>query len=586
MDRRRPAAHRDPGRHARRERRAVRPRPADRAPRAALEELGLAGVGGRAARTASTPGSAKAGTCCRPGRSSSSRSPGSWSATRTWSSSTRPPRGWTRSPRRRVQRATERLLARPDRHRHRAPALVGAPLRRGRRPGRRRGASRPGPLRTSRAVRPSCWRSSRARRRRGGGGGGGRLDIDDVGRRRRRRRGRVLLPDAYPAEEIANRSPSPGPTCRGRPAAAAAPAARAHAAGDPAPGDATTRGTGWRRSASSWCMSLLGLDGSVLPWLWADLVDGAGGVFWPAAGIVAGAAGDHADARTTPGAWFPRVVGHADAADQPAAGARADRAAPGQRAHPGRGRRAGRGHRAGGRQLADNLSTSSTCVVDHRRDDAGLRERRAGLVLRRRRWLLSGLPRRPCSARCWSAPRSARSRPGRRSPRRWCRRCRRPARSSSPAPPGRCSATWPGWTRGAATGSAREIAMQVWARSTPSLASAGCCRSARGRCTWPAGMSAGADAGRGVDARRGPVVRVDHGVADLAAALGPGVDPAAPWPCPASPRTRRRCRAWTCRRGTAPAPPVAPRHAAAPARPRRLRRRPRGRHARRLATST
>jgi ABC-type multidrug transport system fused ATPase/permease subunit len=36
------------------------------------------------------------------------------------------------------------------------------------------------------------------------------------------------------------------------------------------------------------CMSLLGLDGSVLPWLWADLVDGTGGPFWPAAGIVAG----------------------------------------------------------------------------------------------------------------------------------------------------------------------------------------------------------------------------------------------------------------------------------------------------------
>ncbi len=35
-------------------------------------------------------------------------------------------------------------------------------------------------------------------------------------------------------------------------------------------------------------MVLLGLDGAVLPWLWADLVDGAGGLFWPAAGIVAG----------------------------------------------------------------------------------------------------------------------------------------------------------------------------------------------------------------------------------------------------------------------------------------------------------
>jgi ATP-binding cassette, subfamily B, bacterial len=34
--------------------------------------------------------------------------------------------------------------------------------------------------------------------------------------------------------------------------------------------------------------SVLGLDGSVLPWLWADLVDGTGGMFWPAAGIIAG----------------------------------------------------------------------------------------------------------------------------------------------------------------------------------------------------------------------------------------------------------------------------------------------------------
>jgi ABC-type multidrug transport system fused ATPase/permease subunit len=35
-------------------------------------------------------------------------------------------------------------------------------------------------------------------------------------------------------------------------------------------------------------MAVLGLEGSVLPWLWADLVDGSGGLFWPAAGIVAG----------------------------------------------------------------------------------------------------------------------------------------------------------------------------------------------------------------------------------------------------------------------------------------------------------
>src|SRR5262249_5495040 len=35
-------------------------------------------------------------------------------------------------------------------------------------------------------------------------------------------------------------------------------------------------------------MVLLGLDGSVLPWLWADLVDGTGGMLWPSIGIAAG----------------------------------------------------------------------------------------------------------------------------------------------------------------------------------------------------------------------------------------------------------------------------------------------------------
>ncbi len=45
-------------------------------------------------------------------------------------------------------------------------------------------------------------------------------------------------------------------------------------------------------------MILFGLDGSVLPWLWADLVDGRNGLFWPAAGIVAGLL------VTTPMAYF------------------------------------------------------------------------------------------------------------------------------------------------------------------------------------------------------------------------------------------------------------------------------------------
>src|SRR4051794_11778438 len=52
-------------------------------------------------------------------------------------------------------------------------------------------------------------------------------------------------------------------------------------------------------------LSILGLDGSVLPWLWAQLVDGSGPVLWPTVGIVA------ALLVTVPipyytGAWFPQ----------------------------------------------------------------------------------------------------------------------------------------------------------------------------------------------------------------------------------------------------------------------------------------
>jgi ATP-binding cassette subfamily B protein len=35
-------------------------------------------------------------------------------------------------------------------------------------------------------------------------------------------------------------------------------------------------------------MTVLGLDGALLPWLWASLVDGTGSLLWPAVGIVAG----------------------------------------------------------------------------------------------------------------------------------------------------------------------------------------------------------------------------------------------------------------------------------------------------------
>lgn len=51
-------------------------------------------------------------------------------------------------------------------------------------------------------------------------------------------------------------------------------------------------------------MILFGLDGSVLPWLWADLVDGHGGLVWPAAGIVAGLLATAPMAYHT-SKWFP-----------------------------------------------------------------------------------------------------------------------------------------------------------------------------------------------------------------------------------------------------------------------------------------
>ena len=106
----------------------------------------------------------------------------------------------------------------------------------------------------------------------------------------------------------------------------------------------------------------------------------------------------------------------------------------------------------------------------------------------------------------------------------------------------------------------REIAVQVWARSTPVDRSAACCRSPRGRCTWPAACRRGGDAGRGGHAGRGPLVRLDHGVAGLAAAVGPGVDPAHGGDDRRRRRTRRPCRAWTSRPAPRPRPPTAPRH--------------------------
>ena len=50
----------------------------------ALARAGADRLDRRTARRRATPGSARAATCSPPGRSSWWRSPGSWSATRTW----------------------------------------------------------------------------------------------------------------------------------------------------------------------------------------------------------------------------------------------------------------------------------------------------------------------------------------------------------------------------------------------------------------------------------------------------------------------------------------------------------------------
>ena len=98
VGRRRHPAHRDPVRHARGEHHALRAGPARRG-RAGGRRARADRLGGRACPTGSTPCSAPAAPRCRPGRSSWSRSPGCWCATCGSSCSTRPPPGWTRSPR-------------------------------------------------------------------------------------------------------------------------------------------------------------------------------------------------------------------------------------------------------------------------------------------------------------------------------------------------------------------------------------------------------------------------------------------------------------------------------------------------------
>ena len=131
----------------------------------------------------------------------------------------------------------------------------------------------------------------------------------------------------------------------------------------------------------------------------------------------------------------------------------------------------------------------------------------------------------------------------------------------------------------------REIAIQVWARSTPSVVSGLLPIARLGAVPGAAACRAGGDPGRGGHARRGPVVRLDHRVAGVAAAVGPGVDPAH-----GGDGRRGDYSAAVpgvdISAGTAPAPPTAPRNPLRRLELRRLQRGARGRHGRRAATST
>ena len=151
--------------------------------------------------------------------------------------------------------------------------------------------------------------------------------------------------------------------------------------------------------------------------------------------------------------------------------------------------------------------------------------------------------------------------------------------------PARCWRTWPGSTGDRSERQRQEIAIQVWARSTPSLASAACCRSGRGRCTSAGGL---------------PSASVLIIVSTLGAARWFA------WTTASLVSQLPSARVWTRRTvamtGVAAYSAAGARrghlgrhgtraadrgpHAAAPPRPGRLRRRARGRHASASATST
>ena len=217
-------------------------------------------------------------------------------------------------------------------------------------------------------------------------------------------------------------------------------------------------------------MVLLGLDGSVLPWLWADLVDGIGGT------AVAGRRHRRRAAAAAAAAVLhrqvvPRVVGPADAADQPAPGARPDRPAPGQQRTP-RPRSSPRAATPNASSCSPTTSSTSaialSCSSSMTLVSGSLVP---AAVLRRHDASSPAWPRR-CSGRVLErAGRADRRRPGRvrhraglvavRGPHGEARR-RHPAGAGPPRQAGRRP------QRPAAAGRSRS---RCWARSTPSIAS-------------------------------------------------------------------------------------------------------------------
>ena len=375
-----------------------------------------------------------------------------------------------------VQRATERLLAGPDRHRHRAPALVGAPLRRGRRPGRRRGGRGRAAARAS-ARFARAARASGARRPAAGAGVDGDCSTTtlDAGRAPR------------PSDAVAGRSRGTGRGAGGTdrsdrrakadppPLPAAAPGA--HHARDRPAGHQRPALRPRRRRDVHRAGRCSGSTARCCPGCGPHLVDGGGRLLWPAVG--------HRRRRC----WspIPMPVLHRRRGSRSGGSRQMLRIslrlvhgqtgpAPGQRAHPGRGRRAGRRHRAGGAcwpTTSIDQSSSVVMMVAMTLVSGSV----VPALFFAGTMVVSGLAATLFGPRLERSAPAGRSPPGPRSPPRWSRRCRPPARSSSPAPPGRCWPTWPGSTRCAATGSGGRSR----SRCGPGRRrrwSAGCCRSA------------------------------------------------------------------------------------------------------------